>query len=86
MDKERCKFAGVSRYCMILVGRKCVGDAKNCSFYKTERQFAKAADRAVLINREKGNCKKCRYNKIPCEVSAGCLKERRGGFENNSEY
>lgn len=85
MKKERCKFAGVSRYCMILVGTKCRGDATKCRFYKTERQFTEAADRAVLINREKGDCEKCRYNKIPCEVSAGCLKERSVEIENNPE-
>ncbi|MDE7138846.1 MAG: hypothetical protein K2O29_10410 [Ruminococcus sp.] len=53
---EKCKFAGVSRYCMILVGTKCRGDMKNCRFYKTEKQFAEEADRAVLINRENRIC------------------------------
>ncbi len=71
---------------MILVGTKCRGDMTDCKFYKTEKQFAEAADRAVLINREKGNCEKCRYNKIPCEVSVNCLKERRDEIENNPEY
>ncbi len=86
MENERCKFAGVSRYCMILVGKKCMGEAKNCKFYKTERQFSEAAERAILINREKGNCKKCKYNKIPCEIPADCLKERSGRIADNFEY
>ena len=86
MENEKCKFAGISRYCMILVGTKCRGDMTDCKFYKTERQFAEEADRAVRINRQKGNCEKCRYNKIPCGLSGNCLNERGGKIENNPEY
>lgn len=86
MENEKCKFAGTSIYCQILVGVMCHGTDELCKFYKTEKQFQKERDRAIRINREKGNCEKCRYNKILCEVSVNCLKERRDEIENNPEY
>ncbi len=69
MNDEKCRFHVCGRHCKILMGMDCDGTDENCSFYKTEFQFHKDADRAILINREKGNCKKCRYNINPCELS-----------------
>lgn len=68
--KEICKFAGVSRYCMILVGVKCRGTDELCKFRKTEKQFQQERDRSILINRVKGNCNKCKYMGTPCGLSS----------------
>lgn len=67
MDNEKCKFHICGRYCKILIGMDCDGTNENCSFYKTEIQFCKDADRAILLNREKGNCERCAYKSKPCE-------------------
>ncbi|MDE5620328.1 MAG: hypothetical protein K2I80_07385 [Ruminococcus sp.] len=70
MENENCRFAGVSRYCQILVGVKCRGTDELCKFYKTEKQFQKERDRNIITNRIKGNCGKCRYMGTPCRLSS----------------
>lgn len=62
MENEICTFAvGKAGFCKILVGEKCDGGNKFCSFRKTEKQFQAERDKAILLNRERGNCPKCRY-------------------------
>lgn len=69
MTDEKCRFFWKTKRCHILVGVKCDGTDKNCSFYKTEEQFQRDCDRAIIINRRKYNCEKCRYSAVPCELS-----------------
>ena len=70
-NQEKCKFFTERRAynCNALMHTKCDGTKKDCRFYKTEEQFDKESDRAILINRSKGNCEKCRYRLIHCELS-----------------
>lgn len=70
LEEEICRFVGTSRYCQILVGVRCRGTDELCRFHKTEKQFQKEHDRAILTNREKGNCIKCRYMGTPCRLSS----------------
>lgn len=62
MENEICTFAvGKVGFCKILVGEKCDGKNKFCSFWKTEKQFQAERDKAIFLNRKRGNCLKCRY-------------------------
>lgn len=67
-NSEICKFKSHS-LCKILLGVKCDGLNKNCHFFKTEFQFIKDEDHAILINRKNGNCDKCKYTNIKCPIS-----------------
>ncbi|MDE6788046.1 MAG: hypothetical protein K2J47_01820 [Ruminococcus sp.] len=69
MNDEKCRFFKKTKRCHILVGVKCNGTKTNCSFYKTEEQFQRDCDRAIIINRRKCNCEQCRYSAVPCELS-----------------
>ncbi|MDE6501130.1 MAG: hypothetical protein K2L10_03515 [Ruminococcus sp.] len=72
MEDEICIFATdrKSSFCTILVGEKCDGKNNRCSFRKTEEQFITERDRAISMNRERGNCLKCRYMGDYCRTSA----------------
>lgn len=71
MEDEICVFATDKRLstCKILVGEKCDGRNKCCSFYKTEEQFRSERDRAITVNRERGNCLNCKYMGAYCRTS-----------------
>ncbi|MDE6500725.1 MAG: hypothetical protein K2L10_01360 [Ruminococcus sp.] len=49
---------------------KCTGIDNKCKFRKTERQFQEEHDRAILINRAKHNCNKCKYMRTSCRLSS----------------
>ncbi|MDE6847798.1 MAG: hypothetical protein K2J44_00405 [Ruminococcus sp.] len=70
MEEEICRFVGLGKYCQILVGVKCRGTDELCKFRKTENQFKAERDRAILINRAKHNCNKCKYMRTPCRLSS----------------
>ncbi|MDE6780957.1 MAG: hypothetical protein K2J40_05815 [Ruminococcus sp.] len=70
LKEEICRFSGTSSYCQILVGVKCLGTDELCKFHKTEEQFQKERNRAILVNRKKYNCNRCRYMGIPCRLSS----------------
>ena len=55
MGDEICMFATgkVAGFCKILVGEKCDGKNKCCSFWKTEKQFWTERDKATALNRER---------------------------------
>ncbi|MDE5583076.1 MAG: hypothetical protein K2J08_05180 [Ruminococcus sp.] len=72
MESEICAFTAdkTGSFCKILVGEKCDGKNKCCSFFKTEEQFNSDRDRAIILNRETGNCTNCRYMGRFCKTSA----------------
>ncbi|MDE5770175.1 MAG: hypothetical protein K2I06_00905 [Ruminococcus sp.] len=70
MKEETCRFVGLGKYCQILVGVKCRGTDELCKFRKTEKQFQEEHDRAILINRAKHNCNKCKYMRTSCRLSS----------------
>ncbi|MDE7365708.1 MAG: hypothetical protein K2N27_12680 [Ruminococcus sp.] len=74
MNDEKCRFFKKTKRCYILIGKKCNGTDTNCSFYKTDEQFQRECDRAILINRRKFNCEHCKYSPVPCELSK-CYEE-----------
>lgn len=61
-----CRFATGCGGCKILITEKCDGYNKQCKFSKTEKQFRRALNRAILINRRKGNCANCKYKTQRC--------------------
>lgn len=69
LDNEICRFVGTGKFCQILVGVKCRGTDELCKFRKTEKQFQEERDRAILINRTKYNCNKCKYMRTLCRMS-----------------
>lgn len=89
MEDEICVFATGRKLstCKILVGEKCDGKNQGCSFRKTEEQFRTERDRAIKINREHGNCFKCKYMNSMCRTSyEEIVKSGDGGerLENNT--
>lgn len=72
MEDKICVFAADEKtsFCKILVGEKCDGRKKCCSFYKTEEQFRTERDKAIAVNRERGNCLNCKYMGAYCRTSA----------------
>jgi len=68
---EICTFVSgrTGSFCKILVGEKCDGKNKCCSFYKTEEQFQTERDKAIALNRERGNCLQCKYMGAFCKLS-----------------
>lgn len=77
MEENVCRFARKKRYCQILVGVNCCGTDEKCKFYKTDKQFIKDRDNAILINRDKGNCDNCKYMIAPCRL----VSERNTGSD-----
>ena len=65
----KCFFSSVNGCCTILYGTKCDGEKYNCSFFKTEREYITERNNAILLNREKGNCKDCKYRSVKCELT-----------------
>lgn len=70
-EDKICMFVAdkTGSFCKILVGEKCDGKNKYCSFRKTEEQFRIERDRAISLNRQRGNCLKCRYMGAFCKLS-----------------
>jgi len=68
---EICTFVSdrTGSFCKILVGEKCDGKNRCCSFYKTEEQFRTERDKAIALNRERGNCLQCKYMGAFCKMS-----------------
>lgn len=68
---EICMFSAgqTGNFCKILVGEKCDGKNHCCSFWKTEEQFQAERDKAITLNRMRGNCLKCRYMGDFCKLS-----------------
>lgn len=71
MNEEKCRFSTERKQynCNALTHTKCSGIKTDCPFYKTDEQYDNASDNAVLINRARGNCGKCRYRLTPCKLS-----------------
>lgn len=69
---EICKYLmPETKCCTILTGVYCTGRRSKsvCKFKKTEAEYIMQADRAIMINRKKGNCYKCKYKERPCKLS-----------------
>ncbi len=70
-EDEICTFVSdrTGSFCKILVGEKCDGKNRCCSFWKTEEQFRTERDKAIALNRERGNCLQCKYMGAFCKMS-----------------
>lgn len=64
---DKCKFHTAKDKCQILMVSECDGDNRSCGFFKTEQQYANDFNHAVALNRAKGNCLKCKYQKKICQ-------------------
>lgn len=84
MKNEICTFAvGKVGFCKILVGEKCDGRNKFCSFRKTDEQFQAERDKAISLNRKRGNYPKCRYMMADfCRLSTEMADNFLGGEKN----
>lgn len=70
IEKKRCYFWIDDNYCGILSETRCNGQNDRCTFRKTAAEFVRDADNAIMINREKGNCEKCKYRPFnKCNLS-----------------
>ena len=69
---EKCRYVNLKRnVCVLLADTQCTGTRapELCKFHKTDKEYIASRDRAILINREKGNCQKCKYQKLACMTS-----------------
>ena len=70
-ENEICYFLclGKLNKCGIL-NVECTGtrSAELCKFRKTTKQFFEDRNRAVMRNRVRGNCARCKYKPEPCEI------------------
>ncbi|WP_303834672.1 hypothetical protein [Ruminococcus flavefaciens] len=70
-DKESCYFfnPGKINSCSILNHPCDITKSRQlCSFHKTELQYYQDRNRAVELNRQKGNCSKCKYMDFQCDI------------------
>lgn len=71
-DKESCYFysPGKMNNCSIL-NQPCDPNKSRqlCKFHKTEYEYYLQRNKALELNRRKGNCAKCKYKQFPCELS-----------------
>lgn len=72
---NKCHFYRQDGECSLLEETICGGWNKDCGFCKTEEQFMREQDMAILLNRKRGNCLTCKYSRVPCKLS----KERKHG-------
>lgn len=63
---EKCKFHNTNDRCQILTVAKCDGSNTACGFFKTEHEYVAGFNHAVAVNRAKGNCLNCKYQKKHC--------------------
>ena len=68
----KCIFYKFNR-CQLLTVNRC--DPNGCSFFKTEAQFEKSRNEAIALNRQKGNCDKCKYMNIRCKLPGDVEEE-----------
>lgn len=69
-NKEICYFLtpGKLRKCGAL-NEPCDEDTqKKCKFRMTTSEFFAARNKAVELNRKRGNCAKCKYKLKPCDI------------------
>lgn len=62
-----CHFIDTKSGRCCLLGEHCTGASRSCSFRKTRKEFIIAHNRAVAVNRKRGNCNNCKYKPTPCE-------------------
>jgi hypothetical protein len=66
---ETCYFLiPQSNRCGIL-DEECTGTRSEriCSFRKSTKEYFEARNKAVELNKKRGNCAKCKYKPFPCE-------------------
>ena len=70
-EEESCYFyqPGKLNECSIK-HESCTGtrSSKLCKFRKTYKEFFESRNKAVLANRAKGRCGRCKYKSSPCEI------------------
>ena len=72
-DVTLCHFysknAANQRGCLLL-REDCNGtkSKQECKFMKTTKEFYEESNRAIELNRKKGNCINCKYRKAKCDT------------------
>lgn len=54
----------------LLLGVECTGTRSKrlCKFHKTTQEYIKDNNKAIKLNRAKGNCNNCKYRTPKCEI------------------
>lgn len=74
-DSNLCYFLRAHKICGALSGTACDGVNLDCKFYKTEKMFLDARNRAIELCRKRGKCIDCKYRPAPCKLSSETQKE-----------
>lgn len=78
-----CKFYdSITSRCRILFGELC-DEARKCTFYITEKQFAESEVSAIEKNLLNGNCRSC---KAGIARQKTCMKALRKSGADMSKY
>lgn len=67
-DEKYCVFSSQAGTCTILKDVRCDGGKTDCGFFKTYEEYVLERNRAIKLNRAKGNCEKCIYVNMKCEL------------------
>ena len=67
---EKCVYANDMSLCTALIGTYCTGykSKRLCSFHKTVDENIEETNKAITINRIKGNCSRCKYRNVKCQL------------------
>lgn len=67
-EETKCFFANTACECSILKDVRCDGFKNDCNFHKTFTEYITDRNRAIKINQQKGNCAKCNYVNVKCNI------------------
>lgn len=69
-EKDVCYFYSPAQGNCAVLNIECTGTRSKrlCHFYVTEKEYYENRNKAVLQNRAKGNCFKCKYKSIKCDL------------------
>lgn len=68
-EKKTCHFYCTNGFCRVLSETRCDGERPGCTFYKTRKQYLQDLDDAIMLNRKRGNCSKCKYRENRCMLA-----------------
>lgn len=68
MGKGKCLYSNEVGVCTVLMGTFCTGFKSMCKFHKTEQEHNDVLNKAIGLNREKGNCNHCKYRATKCSM------------------
>ena len=69
-EEESCYFHLQAKNECSIKHESCTGTRSSqlCTFRKTYKEYFESRNEAVMANRAKGRCCRCKYKTTPCEI------------------